>query len=371
MKNGPDRRVSTATKRWRRLASHLLAAAGIACLLLAVLSCSPPELRLPTITPNATIPPAPTATPALVVVVTPSPAPQATPTPAPTDTPTPVPTDTPTPPTDTSALLSDAPALPTATPAVDPVLIAEVTARALNMRAGPGMGYSRTGVVQQGYRMTVVGRNAEGTWLRVCCVDGEEGWLSAIYVDLSQEVGGVVISVDAPGPPATSTLRIVIPGLVIEAPVVEVGWQEVEVEGRRQMEWEVASFAAGHHSDSALPGQAGNVVISGHHNIDGRVFKNISLAWNDGDAELQDDGVTMRSNALDGQSVYIYDSAGEVFEYVVEGMYKMPDRHVSEAQRQRNARFIAPTTEPILTLITCWPYNSNTHRIVVVARMVQ
>jgi LPXTG-site transpeptidase (sortase) family protein len=224
---------------------------------------------------------------------------------------------------------------------MDPVLIAEVTARALNMREGPGMGYSRTSVVQQGYRMTVVGRNAEGTWLQVCCVDGEKGWLSAIYVDLSQEVDGVVTSVDAPGPPATSTMRIVIPDLVIEAPVVEVGWQEVEVEGRRQMRWDVASFAAGHHSDSALPGQAGN------------------------------DGVTMRSNALDGQSVYLYDSAGEVFEYVVEGMYKMPDHHVSEAQRQRNARFIAPTTEPILTLITCWPYNSNTHRIVVVARMAQ
>ena len=363
MKKSLNRRVSTAAKRCRRLACHLLAAAGIACLLLAAPGCSPPELRLPTITPNATIPPVPTATPALVVVVTPSPEPQATPTPVPTDTPTP-PTDAPTPPTDT-------PALPTATPAVDPVLIAEVTARALNVRAGPGMGYSRTGVVQQGYRMTVVGRNAEGTWLQVCCVDAEEGWLSAIYVDLSQEVGGVVTSVDAPGPPATSTMRIVIPDLVIEAPVVEVGWQEVEVQGRRQMKWDVASFAAGHHSDSALPGQAGNVVISGHHNIDGRVFKNISLAWNDGDAELQDDGVTMRSNALDGQSVYIYDSAGEVFEYVVDGMYKMPDRHVSEAQRQRNARFIAPTTEPILTLITCWPYNSNTHRIVVVARMAQ
>lgn len=357
MKKGLDRRVSRAAKSWRRFASHLLAAAGIACLLLAALGCSPPQLQLPTITPNATVPPAPTATPALVVVVTPSPEPQATP--------TPMPTDTPTPPT-------DAPALPTATPTVDPVLIiAEVTARALNMRAGPGMGYSRIGVVQQGYRMTVVGRNAEGTWLQVCCVDGEEGWLSTIYVDLSQQVDGVDTSVDAPGPPATSPMRIVIPDLAIDASVVEVGWQEVEVQGRRQMEWEVASFAAGHHSDSALPGQAGNVVISGHHNIDGKVFKNISLAWNDGDSELQGDGVTMRSNALDGQSVYLYDSAGKVFEYIVEGMYKMPDRHVSEAQRQRNARFIAPATEPILTLITCWPYSGNTHRIVVVARMAQ
>jgi sortase A len=164
-------------------------------------------------------------------------------------------------------------------------------------------------------------------------------------------------------------MRIAIPDLGIDAPVVEVGWREVEVQGRLQLQWEVASFAAGHHSDSAMPGQAGNVVISGHHNIEGQVFKNISLSWSDNQAELLEDGVTMRSRALDGRSVYLYGAAGEQFEYVFDGMYKMPDRYVSEAQRQRNARFIAPTTEPTLTLITCWPYSSNTHRIVAVARL--
>jgi sortase A len=52
-------------------------------------------------------------------------------------------------------------------------------------------------------------------------------------------------------------------------------------------------------------------------------------------------------------------------------MYMMPDRFVSETQRQENARFIAPSNEPILTLVTCWPYSTNTHRIVVVARLAQ
>ena len=52
-------------------------------------------------------------------------------------------------------------------------------------------------------------------------------------------------------------------------------------------------------------------------------------------------------------------------------MFRLKDLYVTEAQRQKNARFIAPATEPILTLITCWPYNSNTYRIVVVARLAE
>jgi sortase A len=126
---------------------------------------------------------------------------------------------------------------------------------------------------------------------------------------------------------------------------------------------------AGHLINSALPGQAGNVVISGHHNIEGEVFKNISLAWDDDDAELQEDGITERSRVLDGRAIILHDAAGQEFTYIIEGMYSLPDRNVSQAQRLENGRFMAPTSEPTLTLVTCWPYTNNTHRIVVVARL--
>jgi len=36
--------------------------------------------------------------------------------------------------------------------------------------------------------------------------------------------------------------------------------------------------------------------------------------------------------------------------------------------RQENARWIAPTDDERLTLVTCWPYTNNTHRVVVVAK---
>jgi len=168
--------------------------------------------------------------------------------------------------------------------------------------------------------------------------------------------------------------RIVIPDLGIDAPVVEMGWKVVEVGGVRRTEWDLSTIKngkAGHLINSALPGEPGNVVISGHHNIEGEVFKNISLAWSDEGAELQEDGITLRSHVLDGRTITIYDTAGREFRYIIEGMYKLPDKNVSEAQRRENARFIAPSSEPILTLVTCWPYNNNTHRIVVVARLAE
>ncbi|MDQ4076060.1 MAG: SH3 domain-containing protein, partial [Chloroflexota bacterium] len=69
---------------------------------------------------------------------------------------------------------------------------AEVTASALNVRSGPGVGYSVVGVVRQGDRLQVVDRNADGTWLKV---DGAvDGWLSAAYVRLSEEGATIATS---------------------------------------------------------------------------------------------------------------------------------------------------------------------------------
>jgi sortase (surface protein transpeptidase) len=41
----------------------------------------------------------------------------------------------------------------------------------------------------------------------------------------------------------------------------------------------------------------------------------------------------------------------------------------SEAERLRQAQTLAPTADPTLTLVTCWPYAANTHRVVVVAKL--
>jgi LPXTG-site transpeptidase (sortase) family protein len=42
----------------------------------------------------------------------------------------------------------------------------------------------------------------------------------------------------------------------------------------------------------------------------------------------------------------------------------------SSKTRMENASWIGESNDERLTLVTCWPYESNTHRLIVVARPV-
>jgi sortase A len=167
--------------------------------------------------------------------------------------------------------------------------------------------------------------------------------------------------------PAGPPVRVVIPDLHLDAKVVEMGWQVVQTAGGPQSEWVIPQNEAGHHIDSVQLNTRGNVVISGHNNIYGRVFQPISQAW-DEDGKTRIDDVTDRSDILDGQTVQLFNTAGERFDYTITAFYRLKDTGVSTEQRIMNARFIQPTTDPQLTLVTCWPPQSNTHRLVVIAR---
>jgi sortase A len=57
-----------------------------------------------------------------------------------------------------------------------------------------------------------------------------------------------------------------------------------------------------------------------------------------------------------------------LFTYLVEQVIVLPDRGISDEQRAANTRWIGPFEEERLTLVSCWPRNNNTHRIVVIAR---
>jgi len=146
------------------------------------------------------------------------------------------------------------------------------------------------------------------------------------------------------GPPT----RLVIPVIDLDTPVVEVGWHEETVEGVRLAVWDVADFAAGWHKTSARPGGDGNIVISGHHNIRGEVFRDI---------------VTLQPGAeitlYVGESPYLYEVVNTLI---------LPEKGMPLEVRRDNASWIGPTQEEQLTLVTCWPYNNNTHRVIVVAK---
>lgn len=144
--------------------------------------------------------------------------------------------------------------------------------------------------------------------------------------------------------------RIVAPAIGLDAAVVPIGWHTEEQNGKMVSVWDVASYAAGWHSNSVYPGQPGNVVLSGHHNIDGEVFRHV-VDLNPGDR------------------VTLY-AAGSPYVYVVSARYVLPEKRASETQRQQNARWIGPTRDSRLTLVTCWPYTGNTHRVIVVTKLL-
>jgi len=44
---------------------------------------------------------------------------------------------------------------------------------------------------------------------------------------------------------------------------------------------------------------------------------------------------------------------------------------VSDEQKRLNAMYMDPTPDATLTMITCWPYGIDTHRLIVIAKPYQ
>ncbi|MBI1878296.1 MAG: sortase [Chloroflexi bacterium] len=145
--------------------------------------------------------------------------------------------------------------------------------------------------------------------------------------------------------------RIVAQTIGLDAPVMGVGWITEIRDGVPINIWTVADYAAGWHKNSALPGQGGNIVLSGHHNINGEVFR-----------------YTIDMNVGDIVTLYMGD---QPYDYVVVDKFIVKDKGEPDAVRRENAKWIGPFNEERLTLVTCWPYTNNTHRAIVIAKPVQ
>jgi uncharacterized protein YraI len=61
-----------------------------------------------------------------------------------------------------------------------------VNARHLNMRDGPGLGYSVIGVLGRGTAVTMIARNEETSWVRVQVKSMAPGWVAAAYLSVDQ-----------------------------------------------------------------------------------------------------------------------------------------------------------------------------------------
>ncbi len=142
--------------------------------------------------------------------------------------------------------------------------------------------------------------------------------------------------------------RLQVTAIDLDTPVVELGWSTTQNEsGRVFSEWDVADNAAGWHKNSAVPTEGDNVVMSGHNNILGAVFRELDQLKR-------------------GDEVIAW-SGGQPFRYRVAEVMIVPEKYATAAQRKANATWIGPFDEERLTLVSCWPRDDNTHRIIVLA----
>lgn len=142
--------------------------------------------------------------------------------------------------------------------------------------------------------------------------------------------------------------RLVIPQLDVDAPVSSIGLAQVISKDKTYYQWQVpAAYQAGWHNTSAPLGEVGNTVLNGHHNIHGEIFRDLA------DLEI-------------GDEIFLYDQT-TVHTYTVSLVEILPERDQPLAVRLKNAEWIAPTEDERVTLVTCWPYEDNSHRLMVVA----
>jgi sortase A len=134
------------------------------------------------------------------------------------------------------------------------------------------------------------------------------------------------IAVPTPGP--EQAIRIQIPSLNVDAPVVQGdGWEQLK-KGVAQ------------HIGSADPGQNGNVVLSAHNDVYGELFRYLD-------------------RLVPGDRIILYTQLRQYVYIVTQTVIVEPTQ----------VEVMAPTADPTVTLISCYPYLINKQRIVVFAKL--
>ncbi len=132
------------------------------------------------------------------------------------------------------------------------------------------------------------------------------------------------VSLPAPTPAPEHGTRIQIPAINVDAPIVHGD------------DWEQLKKGVAHNAASANPGQPGNVVLSGHNDVFGEVFRYLE-------------------RLKPGDEVIVYTNQ-RAYTYVISGWDLVEPTQVE---------VMAPTPDATITLISCHPYLVDNHRIIV------
>ncbi|MBX3001127.1 MAG: sortase [Caldilineaceae bacterium] len=181
---------------------------------------------------------------------------------------------------------------------------------------------------------------------------------SNVEIASSTMIGVRQLAVAAPTPMPTPTprpalpLRIEIPSIKLDSPVVESRLIVAEDNNDGLFwEWDVPTRAVGYHGDSAAPGGGKNTVLSGHNNTKGQVFRRL--------AEVKV-----------GDTIMVHTA-------VRQHRYRIIEKTIIPYWRDRSAAeeklyaYMAEYGSERLTLLSCHPYPLNYDRIVVVAEPVK
>lgn len=132
----------------------------------------------------------------------------------------------------------------------------------------------------------------------------------------------------APTPSPDSPSRIVIPAIAIDSPVVPGD------------DWETLKKGVGHRIGTPNPGVRGSMVMSGHNDVYGEVFRDLDKL------EV-------------GAEIFVY-AGSRKFRYVIQARRIVVPTDLSP---------LNPSRESILTLITCWPYRVDNFRLIIIAQL--
>lgn len=141
-------------------------------------------------------------------------------------------------------------------------------------------------------------------------------------------------------PVAVAPERILAPRIGLDA---AIGSAATAADGN----WEIPYGLAGWLPASAGFGSGGNTVLAGHQNTEGMVFRNLN--------EL-----------VPGDELAVY-ANGAIRKYTVTERLIVPIWYSSPAEQRLYSTFMHPTRDERLTLISCWPFFTNSHRLIVVA----
>ncbi len=99
--------------------------------------------------------------------------------------------------------------------------------------------------------------------------------------------------------------------------------------------WDVDKYRVGHHHGTSNPGGGGNIVLAGHSGGYQYPFNDIYY--------LQA-----------GDVIQLY-SNGQLYDYTVTETLVVDEDGQPLEKRLENARYIQPTDEEMVTMVTCWP----------------